>query len=187
MHHPVGDDPHLSLIAMTNQRRHHTRAFAGMAGALLLAITVLCSACGSSSDQLTGTGGTNGSGGTGGSNANCTGGNSGDQLVATTCAISGCHSSNTSVALSAGLNLTVDSGIGSRLVGVKTTGKGNSMCGGNTEPYLVAGSNPATGLLIDKLTQSTPPCGLQMPEVPGPLPQSQQQCIVEWATTLTKQ
>jgi hypothetical protein len=136
------------------------------------------SACSSSSD-LTGTGGS------GGSNANCTGGNSGDQIISSTCAISGCHDATSANLLGAGLNLTIDSGIGSRLVGVKSAGKGSSMCGGNSTPYLNASSNPATGLLVDKI-HANPPCGVQMPQVGTPLTTNQQACIVEWATTLTK-
>jgi hypothetical protein len=99
------------------------------------------------------------------------------------CAISGCHSTSSASLLGAGLDLTVNSSIGSRLVGVMSAGKGNSMCKGSTEPYLVAKTNPAMGLFVDKLNPS-PPCGVQMPQVGGPLTSDQQNCIIQWATGL---
>ena len=172
---------------MSTQHRLQGGAFACVAGALFLAVTALSGGCGGSNDQLTGTGGTNGGGSTAGTNPNCTGGNSGDMIVATTCAISGCHggSASTITVLGAGLDLTVNSTIASRLVGVKSAGKGNSVCGGSSDPYLVAGSNPAKGLLIEKIG-ANPPCGIQMPSGSS-LTSSQQQCIAQWATTLTTQ
>jgi hypothetical protein len=108
----------------------------------------------------------------------------GDQIVTGQCAISGCHNASSAATLGAGLNLTPDSGIGSRLVGVKSPGALVSQCGGNTTPYLDKGSNPATGLLIDKI-KPNPPCGVQMPETPPLLTDAQVQCVVQWATTLT--
>ena len=137
-----------------------------------------------------GTGGSNPTGGatgTGGSPGNCTGGNDGATLVATNCASSGCHDSAGS-AFSGGLDLTVDANIGSRLVGVTSVGTANneSKCMGNTTPYLNAGSNPATGLLIDKISSTNPPCGSFMPYAsPSLLPAGQRTCLIQWATTLT--
>lgn len=167
-------------------------ALAGAAGALL-ALTALSGCPGDIDPSIkmpsgSGTGGS-GSSGTGGTSGggDCTGGNSGDQIVAGTCATSGCHggSASTINLIGAGLDLTVNSTIGSRLVGVTSPGKGGSMCGGNSEPYLTSGTNPATGLLIDKISQSTPPCGFQMPSGNPPLTADQQQCVIQWATTLT--
>jgi hypothetical protein len=150
------------------------------------------SGAGGSSATGGGTGGgspTGGSTGTGGGNANCTGGNDGATIVMTYCALTGgCHvpgAANEGVA--GGLDLTVDANIGTRLVGVTSTGTADngSMCVGNTEDYLTANSNPATGLLIDKL-KKTPPCGVQMPkDNPFPLTATQQTCLIQWATTLT--
>lgn len=143
--------------------------------AALLAATAL-SACSSAGPDGSGTGGTGG-------NADCTGNNAGDQIIASTCAISGCHSSSSAAILGAGLDLTVNSTIGSRLIGVKSSGTGNSACGANSTPYLVANVTPATGLLIDKISPN-PPCGLQMPEVGTQLTATQRQCVVQWATGL---
>lgn len=135
-----------------------------------------------------GSGGGNGSGGSnpgtgGGGSVDCSGDNAGPMILTNNCATSGCHTADLP-ALSAGLNLTADSGIKSRLVDVKSTGAGASACGSNGTPYLKSGSNPATGLLIDKIKPS-PPCGLQMPFGLSPLSSTQQQCLMQWATTLT--
>ncbi|HXJ20201.1 MAG TPA: hypothetical protein VMT03_08210 [Polyangia bacterium] len=100
-----------------------------------------------------------------------------------TCALSACHGSSNAV-LNAGLVLTLDSSIGSRLIGVTSSGTGASLCGSNTEPYLVANSNPAMGLLIDKIGTSVP-CGVPMPELGTALTAAQRQCVIDWATTLT--
>ncbi len=161
-------------------------ALAGAAGALLAAVALTgCPGDIDPSIQMpqSGSGGS-GTGGTSGG-GNCTGGNSGDQIITSTC-LPGCHSGGTAQTTGAGLDLTIDSGIKSRLVGVMPSGSNIfSMCGSAGEPYLNAGSNPATGLLIDKIHPG-PPCGVQMPEV-GTITADQQQCIVQWATTLTTQ
>ena len=131
--------------------------------------------------ETTGTGGTGAAtgGGTGGTNgAGCADG--GTQIVASLCATIGCHDSTT---MEGGLDLTPNSAIGSRLVGVTSTGNGpDSVCGGKT--YLVTGSNPASGLLIDKI-KGAQTCGAGMP-YPGAslLPASQQACIEQWAEGL---
>lgn len=135
----------------------------------------------------TGSGGTTGGGsggstGSGGSNTACSGNNDGAMIVTNNCALA-CHSPGNP--LNAGLDLTIDSNVGSRLVGVKSSGSGMSACGNNSEAYLVSGSNPASGLLIDKIQQSQPPCGVQMPYLANPLSSTQQQCLIQWATTLT--
>ena len=114
--------------------------------------------------------GTGGSTGTGGSN--CTGSNDGATIIVSTCAVSGCHDSS-GASFSGGLNLTVDSTIGSRLVGAMAgTAAEGSLCTGQG-PYLAAGSNPATGLLIDKLGTASP-CGNQRPFLETPLSTQQQ-------------
>ena len=146
-------------------------------------------ATGGSGSGTGGSGQTGGSTGTGGTaSTNCTGGNDGASIVTANCATTFCHipgSSNDGTA--GGLDLTVDANIGSRLVGVMSTGTSSngSMCVGEG-PYLNPNSNPATGLLIDKVTKSQPPCGAQMPfESPFPLTSTQQMCLIQWATTLT--
>ncbi len=126
-----------------------------------------------------GTGGAGVTGGTGATNgAGCADG--GAQIVASSCATIGCHDSTS---MEGGLDLTPNSAIGSRLVGVTSTGDGpDSVCGGKT--YLVAGSNPASGLLIDKI-KGMQSCGAGMP-YPGVslLPAVQQSCIEQWAEGL---
>jgi len=147
---------------------------AGVAAALLGACAF--SACASGLGDGSGTGGNAG-------NADCSGNNAGDQIVASTCAIAGCHNTSSAGLLGAGLDLTINATVGSRLIGVKSAGKGSSECGGNSTPYLVAGVTPATGLLIDKI-HPNPPCGEQMPQVGNKLTSNQQACIVQWATGL---
>jgi len=145
-------------------------------GVAVLAACAL-SACSSGLPDGSGTGGSGG-------NVDCSGTNAGDQIVTSSCAIAGCHNTSSASVLGGGLDLTVNATIGSRLIGVKSGGKGSSMCADNSTPYLNARSNPATGLLIDKI-HPNPPCGAQMPEVGTKLTSNQQACIVQWATTLT--
>jgi hypothetical protein len=139
-----------------------------------------------------GTGGSNptgGSTGTGGSSGNCTGGNDGATIITVNCATSSCHIPGpNNDGLSGGLDLTVDANIASRLVGVMSVGTATngSSCMSSTSPYLVPGSNPATGLLIDKISSTHPPCGSFMPYAsPSLLPAAQRTCLIQWATTLT--
>ncbi len=132
-----------------------------------------------------GSGGSTGTGG--GGTFDCTGGNDGATLVTARCAVSGCHVAGVAGAgQSGGLDLTVNAGLASRLVGVTTVGTAtnSSKCVGNPEPYLETGVTPAMGLLIEKMT-NTPPCGDQMPDFSAqPLSTTQQNCIIQWATTL---
>ena len=158
------------------------RTFGGVCFVLLLAL----SGCPGMLDpdvleMATGAGGntgTSGNTGTGGTSSNCAA--EGASLIMSTCAMIGCHNP-TGATFSGGLDLTVDSTIGSRLVGVMPAAQ--SACTGDG-PYLVAGSNPATGLLIDKL-QMAPPCGSQMPLGQLALTDQEQSCLIQWATTLT--
>jgi len=199
---------------MQSQIRGHVRGWVGFAGAVgaLVSVLMLAGCPGTLDPTLfpTGSGATNGTGGsgsgtggsnstggatgTGGSSSSCTGSNDGATLVMGQCATSGCHDATSANTLGAGLDLTVNSSIARRLVNVQSSGNTNagSACGGNTEAYLNAGSNPATGLLIDKI-QSSPKCtansaccGLPMP-YPGIalLSPAQQTCLIQWATTLT--
>jgi hypothetical protein len=161
---------------------------AGATGWLLAAGAVVGCA-GSLDPSLTGSGGTTGTGsggnmgsGGGGSTTDCTGDNDGAKIVMNQCTTM-CHSAGNP--LSVGLDLTNDSGLSARLVGVTSKGGGLSACGGNSEPYLMANSNPASGLLIDKM-KSSPPCGDPMPFGEPALSATQQQCVIQWATTLTK-
>ena len=103
------------------------------------------------------------------------------------CSSAGCHDPS---GTSASLNLTADSGLAGRLVGKNPAGGGAlpALCANLTPPkvYLVAGSQPATGLLLDKLT-STPGCGVRMPYMTGvPLTADEIACVQSWATSVTK-
>jgi len=101
------------------------------------------------------------------------------------CAQLGCHDSG--VAAQAGLNLKNDGAIAARLLGVMPPGTNGSVCGGVTTPYLVVGSQPATGLLLDKMFATTLPCagGNRMPSL-GTLTSTDMACIISWANDLTK-
>lgn len=98
------------------------------------------------------------------------------------CAQSGCHDAT---GTSAGLNLAA-ADLGAELLG-KSPGTGGltpSSCTNMNKVYLVKGSNPATGLFIDKLT-ATPGCGLRMPLTGAPLDATQMACVKSWATSVT--
>lgn len=188
---------------MQSPLRSQGLGWVGVAGAAGMLVSVLIlSGCPGTLDPtqfMTGTGGsgsgtggsnpTGGSTGTGGSSGNCTGGNDGVNLIMTNCATTSCHIPGPlNAGSSGGLDMTVDANIGSRLVGVMSVGTtdNGSKCMGNSTPYLDPGSNPATGLLIDKIQQKNPPCGDQMPyAAPFPLTATQQTCLIQWATTLT--
>jgi hypothetical protein len=134
----------------------------------------------------TGTGGTSGGGGTGGTTCDVT---TIFTQSTTGCASSGCHDSTTAIA---GLDLTLNAGIGSRLVGVVSSGNtaAGSVCGGVTTPYLTPGQNPATGLLIDKITLSSGSAGLCPGGTAMPYPgvtrltAAQITCVEQWAEGL---
>jgi hypothetical protein len=104
-------------------------------------------------------------------------------VFATSCAITGCHAANT--AGGAGLDLG-SAGVAGRLLGQgpSTNVSGGAMCTSAGKPYLVAGSNPATGLLMDKMDPDKVTCGSTM-SVLGQLTASQLSCLSSWATALT--
>lgn len=99
------------------------------------------------------------------------------------CFSSGCHDSAGS---SASLNLTPDSGLATRLLGVAPAGGGAlpSLCSGMSKIYLVKGSVPATGLFLDKIS-SNPGCGMRMPYNLPPLSTKEIACLQSWANTVT--
>jgi hypothetical protein len=188
--------------------RHRIRGWLGLAGAIgaLILVPTLSGCPGTLDPDVaklastgSGTGGSNGTGGgaTGGATGaggtttlDCTGANDGATIVTMNCATEFCHSTQGANGVG-GLDLTIDSGIASRLVGVMSSGSpatNSSVCAGaTTEPYLEASSSPAKGLLIDKCTTS-PPCGARMPYYPlnsKYLTDMQLQCLQQWATTLT--
>jgi hypothetical protein len=133
----------------------------------------------------TGAGGTSGGGGIGGTGT-CDVTAIFTQPVGYGCATTGCHDTADAPLDAAGLDLTLNATIGSRLVGVVSPGIAGSACGGKT--YLDSMSNPATGLLIDKITlpnNSAGLCGYAMP-YPGTsrLTAAQQTCVEQWAEGL---
>jgi len=135
-----------------------------------------------------GSGGTTGGGGTGGATT-CDVTAIFTQTAGLGCATTGCHDTADAPIAAAGLDLTLDATIGSRLVGVASPGdtgaSGAQACAGKT--YLLP-TNPPTGLLIDKITLangSSGLCGTAMP-YPGVtrLTAAQQTCIEQWAEGL---
>jgi hypothetical protein len=74
---------------------------------------------------------------------------------------------------------------GARLVGAMPRGGGvtPSKCASTGMPYIVAGSHPATGLLLAKLS-SAPPCGDRMPLLGLPLSDPELACVQAWADKL---
>jgi hypothetical protein len=100
-------------------------------------------------------------------------------VFASTCSQIGCHASSTPAG---GLDLA-SAGVAGRLFNKPSAGANNAVCASNTTPYLMGGSNPATGFLFDKL-KATPPCGLAMPEI-GTLTATQTTCLNDWATAVT--
>jgi hypothetical protein len=140
------------------------------------AVAVGAGGCGSS-----GTPSTTGGAGTGGTACNA-------PAIFTTygCAVPACHSSTAPAA-----NFDQQTpGWETKMVGMAPLGGGPattaSMCAGMNQVYLVAGSQPATGLFMDKLKLITPQCGKRMPNIGGPLTQTELNCVQTWADALTK-
>jgi hypothetical protein len=179
---------------MRQSSRRHVPGRMGLVGAVgSIVMAAALSGCPGTLDPalLTGeggsAGGSSGGGTTGAGGASpCTGAMAGDALVTSNCAVSGCHTTADAPISGGGLDLTINATIGSRLVGVVSPGDStaDSVCGGST--YLKAMSNPATGLLIDKI-KGTQTCGLGMPYPGGSaflLPSAKQTCIEQWAEGL---
>jgi hypothetical protein len=98
-----------------------------------------------------------------------------------------CHDSS---GTAAGLSLVAD-GWDQSLVGrmpsaTASASSSASMCAGMGYVYLVPGSAPAAGLLIDKLDPAgQAPCGANMPGSGPRLTTAEFDCVRSWATTLT--
>src|SRR4051812_49873856 len=122
----------------------------------------------------------NGQAGTGGGVTVC---DAPKVVFASSCAITGCHAPNT--AGGAGLDLG-SAGVAARLLGQgpSTDVAASAVCTSVGKPYLVPGSNPATGLLMDKMDAAKVTCGSTM-SVLGQLTASQLTCLSAWATALT--
>ena len=155
--------------------RKTSRLISGWVAAACGLLSVLTLGCAGSLDPGVGGGGGGSSGGgTGGATtADCA-----TPILASKCVP--CHATGGGSA-----NLDLQSpNIGARLVGKMggpaTTG---GLC--STMVLLNAGSNPATGVFMDKITMATPPCGSLMPFGGPMLPQDQITCLQNWATGLT--
>jgi hypothetical protein len=124
-------------------------------------------------------------GGTGGTTAACDApGMVFDSKPNALCATLGCHDAQLK---SGGLDLTNDAGLVGRLLGVTSNGMNQSVCMGVTTPYLIDGSVPAQGLLLDKMFANPLPCGgggSRMPSL-GTLSADQIACIHSWADSVT--
>ncbi|HEY7372209.1 MAG TPA: hypothetical protein VIF57_08635 [Polyangia bacterium] len=132
--------------------------------------------------SLTGTG-TGGSGGGGGTSGVC---DAPTMVLASPDMAKGCgseaacHGAN---AMESGLDL-VSPGVIGRLLDKTPTAASSVSCGASTMPYLISGTDPAMGLMIDKLN-SAPSCGSPMPFPVGNLPATQRTCLLEWARAVT--
>ena len=91
-----------------------------------------------------------------------------------------CHAAATH---EAGLDLE-SAGVIGRLLGKAPDPASSVSCMSSTMQYLIAGTTPAQGLMIDKLNQ-TPSCGAPMPYPLGGIPAATKACLVEWANAVT--
>jgi hypothetical protein len=104
-------------------------------------------------------------------------------VFAASCALPGCHGANS--AGGAKLDLA-SAGVAGRLLGQgpSTDASAGALCTDAGKPYLVAGSNPATGLLMDKMDAAKLMCGSPM-SLLGQLTSAQLTCLSAWATGVT--
>ena len=129
---------------------------------------------------IPGPGNPQGQGGSGGGATPC---DAPKMVFAASCAIPGCHGASS--AGGAGLDLA-SGGVASRLLGQgpSTKVEAGALCTDAGKPYLVAGSNPATGLLMDKMDPAKVTCGSAMSLIGG-LTATQLTCLSAWATGVT--
>jgi len=105
------------------------------------------------------------------------------------CTLAGCHTSAMGTMPAAGFDMSV-TGWETTMIGKPPPGGGTganaSVCVGMGKTYLVAKSQPATGLFLDKMKMS-PPCGMRMPNIPLlTVSSADLACIQSWANNLTK-
>jgi len=98
------------------------------------------------------------------------------------CTMSGCHNATDKTS---GLDLTAGSDLPTRLLGVMPMAV-SYFCASSNMPYLMAHSTPATGLLLNKISQPTPVCGARMPFGLPALSTTEIACIQSWANTVTQ-
>jgi hypothetical protein len=170
-----------SLLSSTPSRPRWIAVLRGGAALTLAAASLALYGCpGSIDPALMGTGGT---GNTGGGSGVC---DAPTMVLQSTDQLKGCGSDASchgATLKESGLDL-VSPGVIGRLLGKMPDPTTSLSCMSSTMPYLMAGSNPAQGLIIDKLN-STPSCGLTMPYPLGNLPAAQRTCLMEWATAVT--
>jgi hypothetical protein len=135
----------------------------------LLLLSIVLTGCAGSLDPGVG-------GGAGGSNGGGMGGSSGNgcQVAIFAGQCKSCHIAGGNGA--AGLDLESPNPE-TRMVGKMGGSSGSCM----SMTLLVANSNPAMGVFVDKITMSTPPCGSSMPLGGLPSP-ADQACLTSWAT-----
>jgi len=130
-----------------------------------------------------GSGSSLGQAGSGGSGGGATACDAPQMVFATNCAVPGCHAASSPGG--AALDLA-SAGVAGRLLGQgpSTNVAAGAACMSAGKPYLVAGSNPATGLLMDKMDVAKVTCGSTMSAL-GRLTSSQLACLSAWATAVT--
>ncbi len=106
-----------------------------------------------------------------------TGGNNDCQTAIFASKCVGCHAT---ASASVGLDLEA-ANPESRMIG-KPTGAGTSCPGGT---LLVAGSIPASGVFIDKITNHPPTCGGAAMPLVGSLTGTELTCLTNWANSVT--
>ncbi len=156
--------------------------FRSLLVAMSISITAMAIGCGGG-----------GSGGTAGSGGGGTGGTAAcdiPKLFNTKyyCSTPACHAGATPAA---GFDMMA-AGWETHLVGkapmthTPASPAGDTLCAGMNKVYLTAGSNPATGLFMDKISKSNPGCGVQMPNLPvDKMTADELACVQTWANALT--
>jgi hypothetical protein len=161
-----------------------------------VALSVGAAGCASGSDG-TGTAGSGGTAGAGGGAGSTACALADVTTIFTSMATTHNHNCTTALAChdatgaAAGFDMAT-AGWQNKLVGMgPKAGAGSptypSMCATSGLKYLDVGSNPATGLFLDKINpgMAVPPCGVPMPEIYPRLSATEFACVQSWATTLT--
>jgi hypothetical protein len=171
------------LLSSSNVRANsRSPTLAALALAVAVAGAGLTGCPGSLDPSLTGTG-TGGSGGGGGTSGVC---DAPMMVFQSTDLQQGCGSNaacHGATAKESGLDL-VSAGVVARLLDKAPDPAMSVSCPNSTMPYLISNTNPAQGLMIDKLS-NPPTCGAPMPYPAGGLSSTQKTCLLQWATAVT--
>jgi hypothetical protein len=173
------------LLSPTNVRAPRIPAGLRACAALALAAASLAlyGCPGSIDPGLSGTGGSGNSGGGGGTSSVC---DAPTMVLQSTDMMKGCGNDaacHGATLKESGLDL-VSPGVVARLLGKMPDPTTSLSCMSSTMQYLIPNTNPAQGLMIDKLN-SSPSCGSPMPFPLGNLPAQQRTCLMDWATAVT--